>query len=71
MTGSETTLDMWQKTELPIHLQYRFHIIDDKGNSKRISRDFNSVQEEFCKTANQAYKTAMLKIGCSKPYLNQ
>ena len=56
MTGSKTTVDMWQKKDLPTHLQFRFKVIDENKKTKQISRNFASLQQQFCKKANQSFQ---------------
>lgn len=56
MTGTDTNIDMWQINTLPRHLSFRFKIIDENKNTKKISRDFNALQEKFCQKANQSFQ---------------
>ena len=56
MTGSKTTVDMWQSENLPMHLNFRFRVIDEDKKEKLVSRDFNSLQQQFAKKANQSFQ---------------
>ncbi len=56
MTGTNTTIEMWQNNELPTHLGFRFKIIDENQKTKKTSRDFNALQEMFCQKANQSFQ---------------
>ncbi|MFK8013571.1 MAG: DUF3418 domain-containing protein, partial [Marinicellaceae bacterium] len=59
MTGVKTTTEMWQNKTLPTHLKLIFKVIDKQKQTRKISRDFNDIQEQFSQRANQSFqKTA-------------
>ncbi len=51
--------DAWALEKLPVHLNIRYSVIDDKGKEIRNSRDINELNKELAGTINT---TAMDKI---------
>jgi ATP-dependent helicase HrpA len=56
MSGAQTTAEMWQIKELPTHFKFIFKVVDEDKNIRKISRDFNALQEQFCKRANKSFQ---------------
>ena len=59
MTGVKTTAEMWKNKELPTHLNLIFRVIDKDKKVRKVSRDFNAIQQKFSRKANKSFqKTA-------------
>jgi len=56
MSGVKTTKEMWQSKELPTHLQFIYKVVDKDDNVRKISRDFNALQEQFSQKANKSFQ---------------
>ncbi|MCF6318001.1 MAG: ATP-dependent RNA helicase HrpA [Proteobacteria bacterium] len=56
MNDVKTTTEMWQTKELPMHLNLIFKVVDKDHKVRKISRDFNSLQEQFSQRANQSFQ---------------
>jgi len=56
MSGVKTTSDMWQSKDLPSHLKFIFKVLDKDNTIRKVSRDFDAIQEQFCQRANQSFQ---------------
>ena len=56
MSGVSTTAEMWQTKELPTHLKFIYKVVDKDNNVRKISRDFNALQQQFSQKANKSFQ---------------
>ncbi len=56
MSDVKTTVEMWQTKELPMHLNLIFKVVDKDHKVRKVSRDFNALQEQFSQRANQSFQ---------------
>ena len=56
MSGVNTTEEMWQAKQLPSHLKLIYKVIDKDKNTKKVSRDFIALQQQFSQRANKSFQ---------------
>ncbi len=56
MTGVKTTVEMWQNKVLPTHLQLIFNVVDKGNKTRKTSRHFTDLQEQFSQKANKSFQ---------------
>lgn len=59
MTGVTVPVDAWDTTQLPQHLRMNYAVLDERGETLRMSRDLESLQQAMQGQVKHALKRAV------------